>query len=82
MPRSIQISFSARWTGQVQPKCTDEYTFYITSDNGRRLWINNVLVIDKWVDDISENSGKITLTANQKYDIRIEYFEDNGGAHL
>jgi GxGYxYP putative glycoside hydrolase C-terminal domain/GxGYxY sequence motif in domain of unknown function N-terminal/Alpha-L-arabinofuranosidase B (ABFB) domain/PA14 domain/Bacterial Ig domain/Ricin-type beta-trefoil lectin domain-like/Glycosyl hydrolases family 2/Glycosyl hydrolases family 2, sugar binding domain/Secretion system C-terminal sorting domain/Glycosyl hydrolases family 2, TIM barrel domain len=73
--------FSARWTGQVQPKYSGEYTFYINSDNGRRLWINNQLVIDKWIDDWSvEYAGKITLTAGQKYDIRVEYFENNGGA--
>jgi len=73
--------FSARWTGQVQPRYSGEYTFYVNSDNGRRLWINNQLIIDKWLDDWNiEYSGKITLTAGQKYDIKVEYFENNGGA--
>jgi PA14 domain len=27
-----------------------------------------------------ENSGQITLTAGQQYDIRMEYFENGGGA--
>ncbi|MBC7485254.1 MAG: RICIN domain-containing protein [Cytophagaceae bacterium] len=73
--------FSVRWTGQIQPEYTDEYTFYITSDNGRRLWINDQLIVDKWLDDVSENTGKITLTAGQKYEIKLEYFENNGGAN-
>ncbi|MDF2457569.1 MAG: Glucan endo,3-beta-glucosidase precursor, partial [Cytophagaceae bacterium] len=73
--------FSARWTGQIQPRYTGEYTFYMNSDNGRRLWINGQLVIDKWIDDWNiDYSGKITLTANQKYNIKIEYFENYGGA--
>ena len=72
--------FSVRWTGQIQPKYTGEYTFYVTSDNGRRLWINDQLIVDKWLDDVSENTGKITLTAGQKYEIKLEYFENNGGA--
>jgi hypothetical protein len=73
--------FSARWTGQIQPKYSETYTFYINSDNGRRLWINNQLIIDKWIDDWNiEYSGTIALTAGQKYDIKIEYFENNGGA--
>ncbi len=73
--------FSVRWSGQVQPKYSGEYTFFVTSDNGRRLWINNQLIIDKWIDDWNiEYSGKITLVAGQKYDIRLEYFENNGGA--
>ena len=73
--------FSARWSGQVQPKYSGEYTFFVNSDNGRRLWINGQLVIDKWIDDWNiDYSGKITLTAGQKYDIKLEYFENNGGA--
>ncbi|MBC7485260.1 MAG: RICIN domain-containing protein [Cytophagaceae bacterium] len=73
--------FSARWTGQVQPKYTGEYTFYMNSDNGRRLWVNGQLVIDKWIDDWNiDYSGKINLVAGVKYDIKIEYFENYGGA--
>ncbi len=73
--------FSARWTGQIQPRYTGEYTFYMNSDNGRRVWINGQLVIDKWIDDWNiDYTGKITLTANQKYTIKVEYFENYGGA--
>jgi beta-glucanase (GH16 family) len=73
--------FSARWTGQIQPKYSGEYTFFVNSDNGRRLWINGQLVIDAWIDDWNiDYNGKITLTANQKYDIKLEYFENYGGA--
>jgi beta-glucanase (GH16 family) len=74
-------AFSARWSGQIQPKYSGEYTFYVNSDNGRRLWINGTLVIDAWIDDWNvDYNGKITLTANQKYDIKLEYFENYGGA--
>jgi len=73
--------FSARWTGQIQPRFTETYTFYLNSDNGRRLWINNQLIVDKWIDDWNiEYTGTIALTAGQKYEIRLEYFENNGGA--
>jgi len=75
-------SYSARWTGQVQPRYSGEYTFYINSDNGRRLWVNGQLLIDKWLDDVAENAGKITLTAGTKYDIKVEYFENYGGANI
>ena len=36
-------TFSARWTGQVQPQFSETYTFYTQSDDGVRLWVNNVL---------------------------------------
>lgn len=33
-------TFSARWTGQVQPQFTEEYTFVVSSDDGCTLKIN------------------------------------------
>ncbi len=73
--------FSVRWSGQVQPQYSGEYTFFVNSDNGRRLWINGQLIIDAWIDNWDvDYSGKIILTANQKYDIKLEYFENYGGA--
>ncbi len=74
---------SMRWTGQIKPKYSEKYTFYIDSDNGRRLWINNQLVIDKWISDWgTEYSGTIDLEAGKKYDIKVEYFEEVGGASI
>lgn len=74
-------TFSVRWTGQVQPQFSQTYTFYTVSDDGARLWVNNQLLIDKWIDQApTEWSGQIALTANQKYDIRYEYYENGGGA--
>lgn len=71
--------FAIRWTGQVEPRYTQTYTFYTTTDDGVRLWINNVLVIDKWIDQgATEWSGTIALTAGQKYDIRMDYYEGGG----
>ncbi|HET7733093.1 MAG TPA: RICIN domain-containing protein, partial [Paludibacter sp.] len=74
-------NFSVRWSGQIQPRTTGTYTFFINSDNGRRLWINDQLVIDKWISDYGiEYTGTISLNANQRYNIKLEYFEDLGGA--
>ncbi len=75
-------NFSVCWTGQVKPVYSGTYTFYMTSDNGRRLWIDNQLVIDAMYNDWDiEYSGTIDLNSGQKYDIRIDYFEYNGGAN-
>ncbi|MDA3800273.1 MAG: PA14 domain-containing protein [Kiritimatiellae bacterium] len=74
-------NFSVHWTGQVQPRYSETYSFYTTSDDGVRLWVNGTLVIDKWQDQgPTEWSGTISLTANQKYDIKMEYYEAGGGA--
>lgn len=73
-------NFSVLWTGQIQPKYSGEYTFYVTSNNGRRLWVNDQLIIDGWIDDIGEYRGKISLVAGQKYNIKLEYFENSSAA--
>ena len=73
--------FSVRWTGQVQPRFSEAYTFYTVSDDGIRLWINNQLLIDRYVDQgPTEWSGVLNLQAGVLYDIRIEYYENGGGA--
>ena len=70
-------NFSVRWTGKVQPRYSDTYTFYTSTEEGVRLWVNNSLIIDNWnPHTYYVNSGTITLTAMQKYDIRLEYFEN------
>ncbi|MCM3271812.1 family 16 glycosylhydrolase [Paenibacillus elgii] len=70
-------TFSVRWTGKVKPKYTGTYTFYTSSDDGVRLWVNNQLVINKWIDQPeTEWSGTIDLTAGQKYDIKLEFYDN------
>jgi hypothetical protein len=74
-------TFSVRWNGQVQAVNSETYTFYTTTDDGVRLWVNNQLIIDKWIDQgPTEWSGSITLSAGVKYDIKMEYYENGGGA--
>ena len=73
--------FSARWTGQVQPQFSETYTFYTNTDDGVRLWVDGKLLIDTWQDQgPTEWSGTIDLSAGHKYDLRMEYDENGGGA--
>jgi hypothetical protein len=73
--------FSVRWTGQVQALYSETYTFYTNSDDGVRLWVNGQEIINNWTDHApTENSGSISLAAGQKYDIKMEYYENGGGA--
>jgi hypothetical protein len=78
-------TFSVRWTGQIQAATTGTYTFTLHSDDGVRMWVNGVLVIDKWVNagvNKDNVSTGVKLTAGQNADIKIEYFENAGGAQV
>lgn len=74
-------NFTVRWEGEVLPQFTERYTFYTTTDDGVRLWIDDVLLIDKWIPQPStEWSNFIDLMGQKKYRIKFEYFELGGGA--
>jgi hypothetical protein len=73
--------FSARWTGEVEAAFTETYTFYTSSDDGARLWVNGVQLVDSWIDQgTTEHSGKIDLVAGNTYSFVMEYYENGGGA--
>ncbi len=72
-------TFSVKWSGQIQPLYTEDYTFTTRSDDGIRLWINGVRIINNWTDHAATNDvGSISLTAGVKYDIVLEYYENTG----
>jgi hypothetical protein len=74
-------TFSTRWIGQVQPRFNETYTFYVVADDGVRLWVNNQLLVDRWIDQApTEYAGFLPLHAGYLYDIKMEYYENGGGA--
>lgn len=74
-------SFSVRWTGTVTARYSETYTFYTISDDGIRLWINDQLIINNWGDHApTENSGQIAMQAGVPVSLKLEYYENGGGA--
>jgi len=74
-------NFTVRWTGSVQPLVSGNYMFYTHTDDGCRLWINGQQIINSWRNySGTEQSGTFTMIGQQRYDIRIEYFENVGDA--
>jgi len=73
--------FSVRWTGQVEPLFSETYTFHTISDDGVRLWVDGKLVVDNWSDHApTENTGQIALEGYRRYEIKMEFYENGGGA--
>ena len=69
-------NFSVRWNGQVLAPVAGTYTFTTRSDDGVRLYLNGQLLIDHWTDHaVVQDSATATLAANQKYDIRMDFYE-------
>lgn len=74
-------NFSTRWTGSVVPTVSGDHIFYITSDDGQRLYVNGSLVINNWSAQApTTRTATVNLTAAEPVDITYEYFEVAGGA--
>ena len=75
-------NFSVRWTGTVQAPIGGAFRFQTVSDDGVRLWVNGVQLINHWNDHgpTVDTSTTINLVAGQKYTLTMEYYERGGGA--
>lgn len=69
--------YSIRWTGQIQPQYSEDYTFYLQSGGGHRLWIDDKLIMNSWSEkfpDIFQTNIPVSLTAGRRYNIKLEYY--------
>ena len=74
--------FSVRWTRSVEFS-PGGYTFFMDHDDGARLYIDGVLVLDRWSTTCETASVRVPIQAGH-HAIRMEMFERDGwaGAHL
>ncbi len=81
-PRLQDDLFGFEFTAEIQVPVSGEYTFFTTSDDGSRLYINDRLVVDNdGIHAPTEQSGTIRL-AEGTHKIKVEYFEQKRGETL
>ncbi len=76
-------NFSVKWQGQMRTTCTGPITLKTNSDDGIRVFLNDVLIIDKWFDrgqPTPLDSAVVNLTAGNWNNLRVDYFEHAGGS--
>ena len=67
--------YSICWTGSLYAPVTGTYRISVRVDDGVRMWLNGVKVLDKWkTQKATTYTGQMHLTAAEFYQIRIEYF--------
>lgn len=71
--------FSVRWTRSVNFAARN-YIFTVTGDDGVRLWIDDQMVLDKWIDQAptTYTVGPLALSGN--HTLKMEFYENGGGA--
>ncbi|MEA3209273.1 MAG: hypothetical protein QOE70_2330 [Chthoniobacter sp.] len=77
---AIGSTTGVQWLGKLSIAAAGNYTFYSKSDDGSRLFIDGVLVLNndggKGVFDL--NTAPLALSAGL-HDIRIDYVNNSGG---
>ena len=79
-------NYTTVWTGQLLAPFSGAYTFYTNSDDGIRLSLNSGSGLNALISNPTyhgpalDASAAVTLTAGQRYDIKLEYFQGGGGA--
>jgi len=82
--------FTVRWEGSVFAEETGTYEFIVKSENGLRLWVNDMKknLIDAWVSsgsEVREEKKSIYLVGGRAYPLALEFFkfkEKTASIHL
>jgi hypothetical protein len=76
-----QANYSVIWSGYLEAPSSGTYAIYSTTDDGMRVTIGGVVVIDAFFDQApTEYSARIDLTAGSRYPIKVEFFQHGGGS--
>lgn len=68
--------FSARWTGWVVPAFSEIYTFSVEGDDGARLWIDGLKIVDAWVREcFSQSLCSLAGPVSEKIDFFVMAME-------
>lgn len=74
--------YGLKYSGYVKIPKDGVYTFYVSSDDGSKLYLGDKLVVDNdGLHASVEKSGTIALAAGY-HPIRIDYFQSQGGDEL
>lgn len=74
-------NWSARWTGAFFFEGGD-YLFWARALGGVRLWIDDLLVLDGWQDNVGYVEEIFYQVGRGEHDIRVEYYTRGGIAQL
>lgn len=73
--------WSARWNRTING-APGYYNIILTSDDGSRLFVNNVLVIDNWFDQATTRSAMNYFNPGGPLNVRVEYYDSYGDANI
>ena len=72
--------WGARLTGDVTLGAVGSYEFTVTSDDGVRLWVDDTLLVDDWVDGAvrTRTSAPFVSSVVGRHRVRVDYYDAAG----
>ena len=81
-PKRRNEGMGFRFTGTLTVSREGSYTFFVSCDDGAKLWIDGQVIVDNdGVHSPSEKSGKTALKAGD-HPIALLYFNEHAGGEL
>jgi parallel beta-helix repeat protein len=76
-----QDNFTSRYVGRFEFAQAGDYRFDVTTNDGVRLYVDDVLVMDQWFDHLGTHQATKNLTSGM-HTLRIEHYEGINTAQL
>lgn len=76
-------TYSIAWSGQIESAYSELYTFFVTADDGARLWVDDQLIVQRtFYQAPGELRGQIRLKAGHRVNVRVEFIQQGGPASV
>jgi hypothetical protein len=73
-------AFSVRWSGQIPFATKGSYGFSATTDDGFRLYLDGVKILDHWMDQSTTTYTIDHAVSAGTHLVAMDYYENAGGA--
>jgi hypothetical protein len=78
-PSMSHSNFSARWT-QIQTFTAGSYRFTVTADDGVRVLLDGVAIINQWRDGAAATFSSTQSVLAGSHSVAVEYYQHGGAA--
>lgn len=83
-PNGLTDNYSIRWRGRFNFTADKLYRFTTVSDQGVRLYVDGVLVINNWTSHMGNitNTGDRLMSGSNPHDVVLEFWEGTGSSFI
>jgi beta-glucosidase len=75
--------YSVRWTGAITAPSAGVRRLGVEGNDGYRLWVDGVLVIDNWTKrSYGARLAEVGFAPGSRHELRLEFFESTGNARV